>query len=201
MKKYVLFFYSFVFLLAFSFSASAHVGSSGVILQKQAGKYQLLVSVQPPDVVPGTAKVVVFVEQGRATSIGARPIFFRSGDKGAPAHDELSPSGTGRFEGDLWLMDAGSSSIELTIDGPDGKQRVVVPVMSVATALRTMPEGTGIGLAVVKRIVTEHGWSIAVVDTVPRGATFRVTLGELSGEPVGTVPVKSKGRWTLSPGA
>lgn len=65
----------------------------------------------------------------------------------------------------------------------------------------TRSQGTGIGLAVVKRIVTEHGWSIAVVDTVPRGATFRVTLGELSGEPVGTVPVKSKGRWTLSPGA
>lgn len=146
MKKY-LFFYSLLLSFALSPGAIAHVGSSGVILQKQAGKYQLLVSVQPPDVVPGTAKVVVFVEQGRATSIGARPIFFRSGDKGAPTHDELTPSGTGRFEGDLWLMDAGSSSIELTIDGPDGKQRVVVPVMSVATALRTMPEGTGIGLA------------------------------------------------------
>jgi len=44
-------------------------------------------------------------------------------------------------------MDSGSSSIELSIDGPDGKQQVVVPVMAVATALRDMPEGTGFGLA------------------------------------------------------
>ena len=138
---------SLVLSFAFSLRTNAHVGSSGVIVQKQVGKYQLLVSIQPPDVVPGTAKVTVFVEQGRASSIGARPIFFGSGDKGAPTHDELTPSGTGRFEGDLWLMDAGSSSIELSIDGPDGNQRVVVPVVSVATALRTMPEGTGAGLA------------------------------------------------------
>ncbi|WP_461052078.1 hypothetical protein [Spirosoma arcticum] len=135
--------------LSFTLSliGNAHVGSSGVIVQKQVGKYGLLVSIQPPDVVPGTAKVTVFVEQGRASDIGARPIFFGSGDKGAPMHDELTRTGTGRFEGDLWLMDAGSSSIELVIDGPDGRQRVVVPVMSVATALRTMPEGTGAGLA------------------------------------------------------
>lgn len=142
-----------VFLLALFLSfalapgANAHVGSSGVIVQKQVGKYQLLVSIQPPDVVPGTAKVTVFVEQGRVSDIGARPVFFGSGDKGAPMHDELTRTATGSFEGDLWLMDAGSSSIELTINGPDGRQRVIVPVMAVATALRTMPEGTGIGLA------------------------------------------------------
>lgn len=132
---------------ALSPDALAHVGSSGVIVQKQAGKYGLLVSIQPPDVVPGTAKVTVFVEQGRAGSIGARPVFFGSGDKGAPMHDELTRTGPSRFEGDLWLMDAGSSSIELSINGPDGQQRVIVPVMSVATAVRTMPEGTGAGLA------------------------------------------------------
>lgn len=132
---------------ALSLYASAHVGSSGVIVQKQVGKYQLLVSIQPPDVVPGTAKLTVFVEQGRVSDIGARPVFFGSGDKGAPTHDDLTRTATSSFEGDLWLMDAGSSSIELTINGPDGRQRVVVPVMAVATALRTMPEGTGLGLA------------------------------------------------------
>ena len=140
-------FYSLILAFAYSLTAYGHVGSSGVILQKQAGKYQLLVSIQPPDVVPGTAKVIVFVQQGRATAIGARPVYFAPGSKGAPTYDELTASGTGRFEGDLWLMDSGSSSIELSLDGPDGKQEVVVPVMSVATATRTMPAGTGIALA------------------------------------------------------
>jgi signal transduction histidine kinase len=65
----------------------------------------------------------------------------------------------------------------------------------------TRSQGTGIGLAVVKRIVDDHGWSIDVLDTAPRGATFRVNMGPVSQEPVGTIPVKSKGRWTLSPTA
>ncbi|MBC7572695.1 MAG: hypothetical protein H7319_23635 [Spirosoma sp.] len=147
MKKWSVLFYSIILTFANSLIAYAHVGSSGVILQKQAGKYQLLVSIQPPDVVPGTAKVTVFVQQGRATAVGARPVYFAPGSKGAPTYDELATSGTGRFTGDLWLMDAGSSSIELSIDGPDGKQQLVVPVVSVATATRTMPASTGIALA------------------------------------------------------
>lgn len=145
--KWLVLLLSLFLSFALSLIANAHVGSSGVIVQKQVGKYGLLVSIQPPDVVPGTAKVTVFVEQGRVSDIGARPVFFGSGDKGAPTHDELTRTATGSFAGDLWLMDAGSSSIELIINGPDGRQRVVVPVMAVATALRTMPEGTGIGLA------------------------------------------------------
>jgi hypothetical protein len=139
--------YPLLLLLTLSITADAHVGSSGVIVQRKVGTYQLLVSVQPPDVVPGTAKVTVFVEQGRVSRIGGRPIYFNSGDKGAPTHDELTRIEGNRYEGDLWLMESGSSSVELEVDGPDGKVNVVVPVMSVATAVRTMPEGTGIGLA------------------------------------------------------
>jgi hypothetical protein len=134
-------------LLLTGHRASAHVGSAGVVVQKQAGRYTLLVSVQPPDVVPGTAKVTVFVEQGRVAQIGARPVYFLSGDEGAPTHDALVRQPDGSFAGDLWLMSSGSSSVELSIDGPDGRQKLVVPVVSVATALRDMPAGTGMGLA------------------------------------------------------
>lgn len=131
-------------------AARAHVGSSGVIVQKQAGKYQLLISVNPPDVVPGTAKVTVIVESGEVHSIMARPVYFWSGDEGAPSHDELTPvkGAPGRFEGVVWLMDSGSSSIQLELNGPDGKEMVVAPVMSMATAQRDMPAGTGVVLAI-----------------------------------------------------
>lgn len=145
--KWLIVVYSIILSFTHPQVATAHVGSSGVIVQKQVGKYQLLISIKPPDVVPGTAIVTVFVEKGRVSSIGARPIYFRSGNKGAPTHDILTPVGDSRYEGDLWLMASGSSSIELSIDGPDGKQQVVVPVMAVATALRDMPAGTGYGLA------------------------------------------------------
>ena len=128
-------------------AVEAHIGSSGVIVQKQAGKYQLLISIQPPDVVPGTASIQVFIEQGRVSAVGARPVYFDAGDKGAPTHDTLRQVRDGRYEGDVWLMESGSSSIELSINGPDGKQQVIVPVMAEATALREMPPGTGFGLA------------------------------------------------------
>ncbi len=141
--------FSLSLFLSFTLSHSfAHIGSAGVVVQKQVGKYQVLVQVQPPDVVPGTAKVSVFVEQGRVSSVQGRPVYFFAGDEGAPTSDELPSIGTNRFAGDVWLMESGSSSIQLTIDGPDGKAEVVVPVMAVATATRDMPAGTGAGLAV-----------------------------------------------------
>lgn len=135
-------------LLVYSFMATAHIGSSGVIVQKQVGKYQLLVSVQPPDVVPGTAKVTVFVEKGTPTGIQGRPVYFFEGDEGAPEADPLTRIGTNQFEGSIWLMESGSTSIQLTLTGPDGKVVVVVPILATSTATRDMPAGTGAGLAV-----------------------------------------------------
>ena len=41
----------------------------------------------------------------------------------------------------------------------------------------TRSSGMGIGLAVVKRIVDEHGWRIEVESNEGRGATFRVRMG------------------------
>jgi signal transduction histidine kinase len=43
----------------------------------------------------------------------------------------------------------------------------------------TRSQGTGVGLAVVKRIADEHGFSISVESSEGRGATFRVALGTL----------------------
>lgn len=136
------------------------------MVQKQAGKYQILVSVVPPDVVPGTALVTVFVENGRTSRIQARPIYFFSGDEGAPVHDELKPMGDNRFEGVVWMMDSGSSSIELVIDGPDGKATLVAPVVSVPTKMEPMPSGTALGLAalgilLVVLLITTVGASLA----------------------------------------
>jgi hypothetical protein len=133
--------------LSSSLSLFAHIGSSGVIVQKQVGKYQLLVSVQPPDVVPGTAQVTVFVEKGSPTSIQGRPVYFFEGDEGAPEADPLTRTADGQYKGAIWFMESGSTSIQLMLDGPDGKATVLVPVLATSTATREMPASTGIGLA------------------------------------------------------
>ena len=139
-----------LFLISISHFAVAHIGSSGVQMQGQAGPYKLLVSVQPPDVIPGTAKVSVFVETGNASLVEARPIYFRSGDKGAPSPDKLlAVAGQlGQFEGEIWLMENGSSSAQILIDGDKGKGELIVPVMAMSTAQREMPPGLGIGLGI-----------------------------------------------------
>jgi hypothetical protein len=138
-------------ILLFSFYiANAHVGSSGVQMQGQAGPYKVLVNIQPPDVIPGTANISVFVESGQAAKIFARPIYFSSGDKGAPSSDELMqvPGQAGQFQGQIWLMQGGSSSAQIKIEGDQGKGELIVPIMAVSTAQREMPKGLGISLSI-----------------------------------------------------
>ncbi|MDX2051101.1 MAG: ATP-binding protein [Polyangiaceae bacterium] len=59
----------------------------------------------------------------------------------------------------------------------------------------TRSKGTGVGLAVVKRIVDEHGFEIAVESKANRGAVFRITL------PVTGSPVPLSNRFTFRPSA
>ncbi len=133
--------------------ARCHVGSPGVVYQDQAGPYRVLVSINPPDVIPGTAQVSVFVEGNGISKVTARPIFYRSGDEGAPVPDELTPApdAKGRYEGMVWLMSNGSSSVQVIVEGAAGRGEALVPVMAVATAQRDMPPQLGwilAGLAV-----------------------------------------------------
>ena len=62
----------------------------------------------------------------------------------------------------------------------------------------TRAQGTGVGLAVVKRIADDHGFTIAVESESGHGATFTVGLGPLAEMPVGT-PVVREERRTLFP--
>ena len=165
-----------LFLTVLGHLAHAHVGSTGVQMQGQAGPYKILVNIQPPDVIPGTARVTVFVENGNVTSVEARPIYFRSGDKGAPSADKLIASRQSQFEGDIWLMEPGSSSAQILVDGDKGKGELIVPVMAISTAQRDMPEGLGIMLSVLGIIlftlmITTIGASVSD-GLLPKGETL-----------------------------
>ena len=144
----------------------AHVGSLGVLYQGQAGGYRVLVSLMPPDVIPGTANVTVYVEEGNAKKVMARPIYFRTGDEGAPSADELLPvvGQVSQFQGVVWLMAGGASSVQITIEGDKGKSELVVPIAAISTAQREMPAGLGVllsalGLLLVVLLVTTIGAS------------------------------------------
>ncbi len=156
----------FIFLLLYSVASPAHIGSSGVLYQGQAGPYRVMVSLQPPDVIPGTAQITVYIENGNVKSVQARPIYFRTGAQGAPSSDVLNavPNQPGQFQGIVWLMAGGASGVQITLDGENGKSELVVPVVAVSTAQRNMPGGLGIllsilGLLLVVILVTAVGAS------------------------------------------
>src|SRR5947209_5651074 len=88
----------------------AHVGSPGVIMEGAAGPYKVLVSIQPPDVIPGIAKVKVFFQDGPVESVRARAVYFRTGDEGSPGAEAMKEVAgqPGQYTSDVWLMNSGS---------------------------------------------------------------------------------------------
>jgi hypothetical protein len=167
-----------VLLAGISGSLYAHVGSPDVALEGAAGPYRLLVSVKPPDVIPGTAQVTVFLLNGGPVTVTAQPIYFYSGRTGAPSADALQPvpGQPGQYKGIVWLMTDGSSSILLHISGALGSGELVAPVMAVSTAQKQLPPGTvyvliGLGILLFGLMLTIIGSSVAE-GLLPKGAAL-----------------------------
>jgi len=138
--------------------ASAHVGSPDTVFEGAAGPYAVRVVVRTPGVVPGLAEITVRVTGGPAVkAITVLPV---RGGRGTAA---LPPADTARavagttdlYTAQLWLMQFGSYSVQVTVDGAGGRGSVYVPVMAVATrrlpfdlTLRVMLVGLGLFLTI-----------------------------------------------------
>lgn len=148
-------------LLTVSNALYAHVGSPGVIFQGKVGPYTIMVNVNPPDVIPGTATTSVYIDNQQVYHVYIQPVYWYAGDKGSPKPDEALPvSGTaGLYQGLIWLMQSGVASMRVTVEGPLGKGSAIIPVMAVSTAQRTMPASldwtlAGLGLLLVVLMIT-----------------------------------------------
>ena len=155
-------------LIFISFFTSAHVGSPGVVFEGQAGKYNLQVYVQPPDVIPGTAQVTVFTDGNDIDKIRIKPVYFWFGDEGSPVSDEIfAVAGqTGKFDGMVWFMSPLAGSVEVEVMGKRGIAKMIVPVAAVSTAKRSMPAGLGwilaaLGIFLVGVLTTIFGASVS----------------------------------------
>ena len=132
-------------LILFGTNTFAHVGSPGVVYEGKAGPYNIMVNINPPDVIPGTATVSVYIENQSVKTVSVQPVYWYAGDKGSPKADEGLPvKGTpGQYQALVWLMQSGTASMKITVDGALGKGTAVVPVMAVSTAQRNMPKSLG----------------------------------------------------------
>jgi hypothetical protein len=130
------------------FLAFAHIGSAGVVQEGKAGNYQVQVYVEPPDVIPGTAKISVMVDGSDISSVKMSPIYFFTGDEGSPRSDEGVLSASGSYDGQIWLMETGAASVKIVIEGARGKGEVLIPIAAISTAQRPLPPSLGWILAI-----------------------------------------------------
>ncbi len=141
MRKTLLFL-SFLFVSNF---ADSHIGSPGVTFEGKAGNYSVMVLITPPEVIPGTAIINIYLKSSGIESIWAKPIYWYAGSKGTPSADEMKPvpNETGHYQGLVWLMDSGTSGINIEVKGSAGIGQLLVPVMAVSTIQKDMPSGLG----------------------------------------------------------
>jgi hypothetical protein len=134
------------FFIAIPFATWGHIGASTVFYHGNAGPYPIDVIVRPPGVVPGRAEITIRVESPEIGRVTVQPVRWDAGTKGAPAPDVAQPvRGDATLRSaELWLMDFGSYSIHVAVEGAGGSGKVVVPVMSVATRRLGIDRGLGL---------------------------------------------------------
>ena len=136
-----------VFLLAAAGPLFSHVGSPDVFYEGAAGPYRLLVTIRPPQVVPGVAEIEILSTSGDAGSIRVAPLRFMAGKRFSPVPDILqrSKQDPNFFTGSVWLMSTGSWKVLIEVEGAAGRGELAVPV----PALSTRVLGMQMGLALV----------------------------------------------------
>lgn len=162
MKK-VFFYFT---IISLSFILQGHIGSPGITLEGEAGPYSLTVVVNSPDVIPGTAKVDIYVADNAVKEVMVKPVYWFAGAEGTPRADQALPvpEETGHFKGEIWLMTPGSASLEIEINGDKGEGKILIPVMAVSTAQKSMDPAlgwllAGLGLFLVILMITIIGLS------------------------------------------
>ncbi len=108
----------------------AHVGSPDVFFEGAAGPYKLLVTIRPPEVVPGVAEIEIRSLNPELRQIHILPLRLTRQRQFAPLPDLARPAKEDPqfYTGALWLMATGSWQVRIDADGSLGPGTVSVPV-------------------------------------------------------------------------
>src|SRR5690348_12674097 len=98
-------------LLLCALPLAAHVGSPDVFYEGEAGPYRLLVTIRPPEVIPGVAQIEIRSASPDVQQIRLTPLpMTGAGARLAPTPDVAQRSKDDQqfYTGSLWLMATGS---------------------------------------------------------------------------------------------
>ncbi len=161
-----------ILFLFLAVSLHAHVGSPDVFYDGRVGPYPARVTIRMPNVVPGRAEISARVGTAGPIQVSFLPLYSQTAISNAPPADvgRLVTGETNLYAGELWLMSFGAYSVQIQIDGAQGKASVDIPVTSVA--LRQLPLPT-----ILKRILVVLGCvlvflGIAICTAAGRDATL-----------------------------
>ena len=135
-----------VVVLAGAIGLSAHVGSSDVFFEGDAGPYHLYVTVRVPQVIPGIAEIQVRSASKEVEKIEIVPMRLSgAGSDFPPTPDvaERSKQDPQFYTESLWLMESGALKVRVSVEGSKGKGELAVPVP--AFAQRTLPMDRSLG--------------------------------------------------------
>ncbi|HEY4393159.1 MAG TPA: hypothetical protein VGP64_03810 [Polyangia bacterium] len=133
--------------LALAPSAQAHVGSPDAVADGRAGPYHLLVTIRPPEVIPGVAQIEIRALDDDVSRVEVVPVPLRGpGTKLAPVADlaRVAKDDPRRFDSSLWLMQTGAWQIRITAEGGRGAGTLSIPIPALARTVRPMPRFLGV---------------------------------------------------------
>ena len=168
----------FVLILLLPLAALAHVNSPDVYFDGDAGPYHLLVTLRPPQVVPGVAQIQVRALSGDVNEVKILPLRMGVENK-APVADTAKRSSDDPqlFNGTLWIMVRGSWKIQIEVNGEKGAGIVEVPLPAVSLSSQPMQHGLGVLLALLGLALAAGVIGIIVAAageaTLPGGETAR----------------------------
>lgn len=116
----------------------AHVGSPDVFYEGPAGPYRLLVTIRPPQVIPGVAAVEVRTTSPDVRQVRIVPLPLTGpAARLAPRPDvaQRSAEDPQFYTGSLWLMATGSWQVRVSVDGARGPGVLSVPVPALSTRI------------------------------------------------------------------
>ena len=131
-------------LLALAPATEAHVGSPDAVEDGQAGPYHLLVTIRPPEVIPGVAQIEVRSVDGvhDLSRVSVVPLPLSGpGAKSPPVADVARPRSDDPdvHDSTIWLMQTGAWQIRVTVEGARGTGVMSVPIPALARTVRPMP--------------------------------------------------------------
>jgi hypothetical protein len=158
---------SLALLLLLASVSSAHIGSPDVFFEGDAGPYKLLVTIRPPQVIPGVAEIEIRSLTAGVTQIHIVPLRLSVDAQFAPVPDLARPSKEDPqyYTGSLWLMATGSWKVRVDVEGERGSASLAVPVPALSTRMLGMQTAIGatlipLGLLLVFGLVALAGAAV-----------------------------------------